>query len=163
MSEGKGLIVLSNKIDVEKALTGEGKRALSRIIEDEFSNQTTLLSKKEGTDRNAVIEKWKKKFNIEKRVAVYDALAEKLKKAGKDIESFGFTISGDLHYNSAFYPKELKDELDGVAEAYSGPRTTRNKILARLWMAKTQGEALEILRAVMGNGILPDPEKLLGE
>jgi hypothetical protein len=49
--------------------------------------------------------------------------------------------------------KQVRAELDAVGLRH--PQNLKNKIIARLLIATTTGEAMVILREVLGNGVLP--------
>jgi len=51
----------------------------------------------------------------------------------------------------------VRAELDAVSLRH--PQNLKNKIIARLLIATTTGEAMVILREVLGNGVLPTIKK----
>ena len=143
------------------------------VVNQEFSKQTTIYNAQNAEARDKILEQYKKSVGYDSLKKTYDKaeqakqLAEdKIKEAKYKINLKGLTISGNentknTHYNT---PTEKERQIDKAVDRVQklldvvntqGPDTIRNKIVSRLWVSTTVGEAMVILKAVLGNGIIP--------
>ena len=115
--------------------------------------------------------------DLDKAKMELELAQEKVKKITRKIHMKGLTEDG-CQYSPYFggggmtvedrkiklATLKVKKLLDAVNN--EGPENIRNKIIARLWCSATTGEAMVILRQVLGNGIIPsytkEDVKLLG-
>lgn len=71
--------------------------------------------------------------------------------------------NGQIIYNTYNNERAItaRDRLNKLldAVAMSKPQTYKNKIISRLWMSDNMGEAMVILREVLGNGVIPTLDK----
>ena len=166
------------KINPHRTLTGDSKRALVKIIEDEFHTQSTVYDSSAEAQRDKLLDQYRKGCGYTKLRADHDkATAQELtaKSKAKEIENQinlkGLTVEG--HRHSACYGEETKPEMriaiDKINVLFKtvedmAPRNLRNKVISRLWLADTCGEACVILQQVLGKGIIPTmTDKLLLE
>ena len=149
------------EVNTSTRLTGEIKKALIAIVEDEYRNQTTLSSQAKADAEAEVIREYSARYGVEALVDEHISLRAKADAVSDKLRALGFSTSGDMlafRGQSTLNPKgkAMLDAIDRVQERFQAPRTEKNKIVARLQLAGTYGEALVILKAVMGNGLLPE-------
>ena len=162
------------EINPSKLLTPMIIKNLVDIINGEFARQQTLYDAQATQKREEILEQYKVAVGFDAMKKAYDKAEALRKKAEKDMQDArmklnmkGLSTDGERYTcnygsynNDTLEAREVKkaqvkiDQLFKVVEA-SGPENTKGKIVARLWMASTVGEAMVILRDVLGNGIIP--------
>ena len=163
-------------IDKTLVLSPMVKQNLVKVIEQEFNSQTTIYNAEAEVKKEEILEQYKKGVGFELMKKAYDkAEAEKetackrVKEAEDKLHNKGLTPDGSRHqpYHCGILStkereaKKSMEKLDRLLKTVndSGPNAVRNKIISRLWLANTAGEAMVILRQVLGNGIIPSISK----
>lgn len=147
--------------DGRRALPVDVKRQLVKIVEAEFYNQTTLHSAEAEAKKDEVLEAYKRRVGFKTLLKRLDAAKAAVQRAEEAIENVGLQNNGQpLTYTCGNEQKaraaaRIRQQLDKAASAFEKPANYKNKIIARLYMATTQGEAAVILREVLGNGVIP--------
>jgi len=163
------------EVDVNKPITPMIIKNLVDVVNKEFDRQKTLYDAGAVEKREQILDEYKKAVGFDKLKAKYDkalgerAVADKnLKEAEESLNCKGLTVDGNEYTYHSFNPygnrkaheiaieKSCKkvQALLKVVET-QGPDAVRNKIVCRLWTSSTVGEAMVILREVLGNGIIP--------
>jgi len=149
----------------EAPLTGDVRNHLVKIVEAEFNAQSTVYNAKMQEDQSRVLDSWKRKLGVDKiiaeenRIDAQISVLEQRKEMNRNkLADIPFSVTGDLgSYNltpkATVIYNTIRAELDAVGLKH--PMNLKNKIITRLLIATTVGEALVILRQVLGNGVLP--------
>ena len=150
-------------VDTGKTLTGEIKKQIVKIVETEFENKESIYHEKERLEREQILEGYKKEIGFDKLLkSIKDAedklcqAEEKLKKAGLD--DTGKPEQSTQYINGRHVTNYSAKKLDNLlsAVAKNAPSATlKAKLISRIWLASTYGEAMVILNQVLGNGIIP--------
>ena len=153
-------------------LTPMVKKNLVTVIESEFDRQATIYDSVADEKKEKILESYKKSVGFSKLKAEYDKYNDEVYKATQKrdeiqtkIRMKGLDIDG-TRYRVGYYSntnseqREIKracDKIDNLFKTVeaNGPLNVKNKIVSRLWLADTAGEAMVILREVLGNGIIP--------
>lgn len=177
MSNERMMKIKDLPIDAKGKLTKEVRDKLGYILVEEFNNRTTKLQQEKDETRAKALEQYKKENGYAALKAKYSRaveatnLAEKKQKEAREelALKLGLTVDGfklnDVNYHfpggteKAARAKAAVEKLNKVLDAADAPSqamtTMRNKLMARLQLATTIGEAVVILSEVMGNEILP--------
>jgi len=145
---------------------------LVSVITDEFNRQRTIYNATAEKKKEEIMVQYRKGVGFDKLKKEYDKAELAKKKAVEEMNNIektlkmkGLNVNGDknngyyggyntteeLEYEKA--EKKLNKLLRAVED--SGPDNIKNKIISRLWICTTVGEAMVILRQVLGNGIIP--------
>jgi hypothetical protein len=147
------------------------------VVNEEFSRRQTIYDTESELKKEEILNQYKKAVGYQSLKKEYDkakSMVEKAERQVKEVEKKmnlkGLDPDGTRHtvghysYHSNHYDnyeqRQLKlaeskiDKLLKTVET-SGPENVRNKIVSRLWLAGTAGEAMVILRQVLGNGLIP--------
>jgi len=154
--------LLEGTVNPALKLNADTKKALTKIVEDEYNNQTQLTDAVIEQKKEAALEVYKKRvgFNklkdkLIKLEAEADEVIKQMHLLALDRDGCRFTCK----YSSSLKEKEAVDKLntllDNIVKANQKPRSLKNSLLARVWVAETVGEALIVLREVLGTKSLP--------
>jgi len=150
-------------VNPKKTLDSATKRQLQFLIEQEFSRQTTMYDNEISEQKRKLLNRYKKEVGFDKlSIKVSKAKTQSLL-ATKELESTGLNEGGDISYVYAPDEKDNPKKCEAVKRlnkmidnlALKKPEQLRNKIVTRLWIASTIGEAIVIINEVMGNDIIP--------
>ena len=144
-------------VKADANLTGDVKRGLIKIVREEFANQATVMNDETRAGRDKIIKFHKKAHGIDKLVAKFDKASLEQERVHNELTKLGFDTQGGVRNYGL--PKDLEEALNKVNERMRKPLSLRNKIETRLLIASTVGEAVVIVREVMGNDILPNITK----
>ena len=151
------------------------------VVNQEFNRRQTLYDTESELKLEQILTEYKKavgyealKKEYDKSKSIVDKAERQVKEVEKKLNLKGLDPDGSRHtvsrygYNDQSYDnyeqRQLKlaeskiDKLFKTVET-SGPENIRNKIVSRLWLSGTTGEAMVILREVLGNGIIPSLSK----
>ena len=160
-----GMRIEELPVNPQAVLTGETKTRLVKIIEAEFEAQSTVYNSQIQEEQDKILARHKKRLGVDRFIKELEAIDERVRllkeKEVKILEKmkelpfdrnnrfseYNLTPEGTKEYNT------IKAELDAVGLKH--PMNLKNKIITRLLIATTVGEALVILRQVLGNGVLP--------
>jgi len=155
-------------------------KSLVDIINQEFGRQQTLYDTEAEFKREEILKQYqtacgyealkkshdKAKEQVEKAQKVVTETEKKLHLKGLDPDGTRHNVH-NRHYSYNEYveydnydQRQLKlaeKKIDKLLETVqqTGPENVRCKIVSRLWLSSTTGEAMVILREVLGNGIIP--------
>lgn len=155
------------KVNPAKKLNNMVKKHLVNIVENEFTQQTSIIDAETREKKRRALEQYKKGIN-------FDALLKKYKKAElavklatekeremlHQIHLKGLEYNGELNvtcYNDDPNEKEAQKKIEKLLDSVVGqtPNNIKNKIISRLWLTDNYAEAMVILREVLGNGMIP--------
>lgn len=158
-------------INHDQKLTPMVIKNLVDIVNQEFNRQKTIYDSKASEEKEKILEKYRKScayYKLEKEHSKTEELIKANKEKQDQIEAkinkLGLTLTGDIlpsHWAKTPEDKKIIDKLERLIQAVyiNGPDNIRNKIVARLWVSTTIGEALVILHEALGNGVLPSIKK----
>lgn len=158
-------------INTNGKLTGDARKNLAIIIENEFRNKESLYHQVKEQERNRIIEAYRKSVGYADMRKAYDKACAKMETYKREIlktqEAFstvGLDSGGNIASgywrddqgitHSVVEVKELKEKL-AVIEKNAPSENLKSKLISRLWLATTIGEANEIMREILGNGVIP--------
>jgi len=163
-------------VDPNIKLTPMVIKNLVDVVNQEFNRRQTLYDTESDMKVEEILNQYKKAVGFEAMKKEWDkakAIVEKAEKQVKEVEKKlafrGLDADGTRHSVNSYHchgqydnyeQRQLKlaeckiDKLLKTVET-SGPENVRNKIVSRLWLSGTTGEAMVILREVLGNGIIP--------
>jgi hypothetical protein len=152
------------EVNVNKKLTEETKKNLVKIIEQEFMNQSTIYNEKVRDNRNKVLEAYRKKVGYERLTQKIRKAKQAVEDAELDLRKTGLADCGNLQSIVYSTDEDIKVRIQDVENlinkvSMAEPNNVKNKIIAKLWLSDTHGDAYVILREVLGNGIIPTIEK----
>ena len=149
------------KVDTTKPLDSATKKIIQQQIEQEFSRQTTLFDSKIHEEKRKILEHYKKQVGFDKLLGNFAKKEQELKLAHRAIEETGLDSNGHVgtYYDSdkSQRRKDSIDRLNDLIQNISDQKqeNVKSKIITRLWLASTLGEAVVIVNEVMGNNIIP--------
>jgi len=161
------------KVNVNAKLTQDEKKNLQNIINNEFANKESLFHQVQEREKEKILVKYRKDVGYEILKKDYDKAETKTKiaeeakaKAEFAIAQAGLDIDGDPADESIHdyrTDRELKNynaiklnRLIDTLEKNAPSENLRSKLLVRLQLATTKGEALVIMKEILGNGQLPE-------
>ena len=161
-------------INVNGKLTGDAKKQLMIVIEGEFRNKTSLYSMAQQAEKDKIVESYRKKVGYDAMKRAVDKAEEAVDKANKHkaladqaICAVGLQEDGtvghshkQVYYNGKYQNIENREAIAlhkklETLEANAPSESLRAKLVSRLWLASTIGEGNEIMREVLGNGVIP--------
>jgi hypothetical protein len=160
------------QININSKLTGDRRKILQEIIEKEFSNKESLYHQIQQKEKEKLVKQYqvevefdKHKDNLTKLEHKQLVLNKEIERVKKVIDSLGLDTNGEpnatQHYDhmAGCYKKnykaiKLQKMLDAI-ESNAPSQNLKNKLITRLQLASTLGEANIIMREVLGNGIIP--------
>ena len=151
-------------VNVQAKLTADVKKSLTGIIEQEFCNKDSLFQKMRDAEKNKIITQYRKNVGFDKLLKKYNACESALEEAKKGILAVGLDTSGEARSNNRYYngshqvdyeAKKLNQLLEAV-ESNAPSQSIKSKLIARLQMSTTMGEANAIMLQVLGNSIIPN-------
>lgn len=156
MTEKKDKIVTLETLPIKAStpLTEGSKTQLIKIIENEFKNQTTLFDAQLQEARTKFLDKYKKEVDFTKKLATVKKLQAELHNAQVALNDTGLDENGKVQgYGKA--GQAVFERMDESAKLIQPATNHKNKIITRMLMCSTYGEAMVIMNSVLGNGILP--------
>lgn len=152
------------QVNVVKKLNNETKKNLVKILDNEFVNQCTMYNMQNKEAKEKILDAYRKKCNFKKLIANIRKKESELQESKNILTNTGFNENGDLIYAGYSTPPEIKKKIEEIKDLLNKaemqtPINLKNKIISRLWMADTMGEAMVILREVLGNGVIPTVTK----
>lgn len=157
-------------VNTNGKLTGDVKKVLIGIIEKEFTNKDSLYHQVQEAEERKIIEAYKASIGFPKLEQAYKRAEKRvedankvLAEAGKAIEDNGLSLAGEpsqTHsyvngvYTTNYTAVALHKKLSAIADN-APSQNLKSKLLSRLMLSTTIGEANEIMREVLGNGIIP--------
>lgn len=157
----KQATIASMEVNKNKRCTGDEKRAMAKVLEDEFDNQFGLISVAQVKKRREFLEAYKKANGFHKLQEKYGKLQSDTKIAEDKIKNLGLGVDGNVlgkSYSNNEYTEvteQLESDIEKAVSCLSKPRTWKNEVITRLWLCETRGEICVILKEVMSNGLIP--------
>ena len=150
-------------VDYSAKLTSDQRTKFIKLLETEMDNKRSLYQVQANKQDEDAIEQYRKQTGYYSLRTKLDAAKMHAGHLEEQINALGLSIDGTRYqygYSQSHDPKLLAavKKLDGILEAVRKNRpdaSLESKIIARLLVATTVGEALVILKQVMGNGLLP--------
>ena len=151
-------------------LTGDAKKELALIIHQEFHNKDSLYHQIKEQERFKILETYRKSVDYpilrkayDKAVAKMETYKQEIIKTQEQFAKVGLDSAGNVangYWRDEYGQnhivaevKELKEKLNTI-EVNAPSENLKNKLISRLWLSTTIGEANEIIREVLGNGII---------
>lgn len=160
-------------VNINGKLTADVRKALAIVIEQEFNNKASLFQVAKDQERERILEAFRKSIGYDLLYKTYTKANDRLERANdeherakKAITEMGLQIDGDVGdeytYNHNTQKreqntkvKELREKLAVISD--NAPMSIlKAKLITRLMLATTIGEANAVMYEVLGNGILPN-------
>lgn len=174
MENTTAMTITTMPVQTKEKLTSDSKSRLIKIIEQEFVNKESLYHQVAKQEEEKVLDEYKKKVGfakIAKKLRDIEIAKLKLNKEAEgaiaELNKVGLDSDGEPRSNTSqryingiyvsrldYEAKELNDLLSTIKNN-SPTETLKNKIVTRLTLATTVGEATVIMREVLGNGLIP--------
>jgi hypothetical protein len=152
-------------------LTGDVRKQLGIIIEAEFNNRVQSEGEMRKQQQEKALKQYRDSTNFAELKKGYgvisrkiEALESQLAALVRSMYGLGLDHDGDkiCYFDSNKHPHEAQANIvklnkllqEATAES-TELITLKNKIMARLQLSQTVGEAAVIMREVLGNGIIP--------
>ena len=162
-------------INTNGKITSDVRKQLMLIIEREFTNKESLYHQAQEREKRKIIEAYQKdvgydglKKALDRAEAKKKEADDNINKAVKAIHDIGLDTAGqpdstsEYDYKSMCHvskPKAIKlAKLLEVCEKNAPSNNLKAKLITRLMLATTIGEANAIMFQVLGNGILQDTD-----
>lgn len=149
-------------IDPMQKLSADARCRIIKIIEDEFNVQATMYQADSKNMQENIIREEKAKSGwlkmrrmVEKAEMNYSRLRKELRNTGFDEEGNLINYSGGNNDSGFERAQEIRRKLDNELKSIKPAHNIKSKIIARMALASTVGEAIVILRETLGNGIIP--------
>lgn len=154
-------------VDEARRLTGEDKRALAKQVQAVLESNQNLGASRRCHERQQLISAYKKEVGLEKLLAKRDRLNSALSRVTKDISDLGFGGYQGEFQEQALNGTKANPAAQRLVKALNIIQSQsdilyNSKVVSRLWLCSTVGEALVVMNEVMGNGIMPTPKLLDG-
>ena len=151
MKENKSMTIKEMPVDVNAKLKSDVRKNLSDVIEREFKNRIDVDYNHKNEMRKSIIEKHKKRLNIEKLINEIKSKKEEYDNLVKKLDSLGFR-NGEY---SNGYNQEVEEELTSLNKTSQEILTVKHKLITRLQLSTTVGEATVIMHEILGNTLIP--------
>lgn len=135
-------------------LTEGFKKQLINIIESEFKSQTTLFDIQLRKIKNDFLAQYKKEVDFKKKLEAFNKANQRAIALKEELLKTGLTDSGEVQAYGP-YGEKLLARMEEAAKSIQPATNNKNKIITRMLMCSTYGEAMVIMNYVLGNGILP--------
>ena len=146
-------------VDMKDKLGAVEKKELIKIVENEFNNKDTLYHEMKTHEREKVLEAYRKDVGFDKLIKEYEDAIAASERASTAMQDLGLNRDGTAvtYWGSSKKSKGwIKlERLLKACEQASPTHQIKAKVISRLWLSNTKGEAVVIMRQVMGNGMLP--------
>lgn len=157
------------KLDHNAILNQDQKKAMVEIIEKEFSSKNTFYDEMRKREEEKIMDAYRKEVNFDKLIKDIEKAEAVLEKAKTQLELIGLSRDGSIN-NPYFSPKteeewQTKKAAEKIyrrlsAIAINAPSYgLKAKIITRMQLARSYGEAMVIMHQVLGNGLLPSLTK----
>jgi len=159
-------------VNINAKLTADVKKNLAQMIENIYRDKQSVFHAIAQEEKRKIIEAYKKSVNFDKLKKIIDKLevqqANLLKEKEtklQEMRNLGLQYNGEIGETSIYdegrqmwikVPEvaELKTKISAI-EANGPSNQYKNKLLTRLYLSTTIGEANSVMREVVGNGIIP--------
>jgi len=161
-------------VNPKALLTPMVKQNLVKVINEEFERQRTIYDGLAEERKDQVLSEYRKSVGYDKLKKAYDKAKEAEQKATEvrqktenELHKRALNVDGS-EYHPYYYDaqrlnaeqREIKKSSDKIRTMLKtveadGPLKIKGKVISRLWLSDTAGEAMVILREVLGNGIIP--------
>lgn len=148
--------------NVNAKLTSDIKKQLEKVLSSEFRNKSTKYDQEVKDAKRRVVDAYKKKVGFAAKQKKLHHLGAEYDNLKSEIERLGLNIEGEVNcygHSASEEAKALNEEIERITAAHNPVHTMENKLIARLYMSTTMGEAAVILNEVMGNGQIPSITK----
>lgn len=139
-------------VDINAKLPPDARKALAEIIDNEFKNRVQVDYQKKSKAVEAVIQKHKELLRIPEKMKAINKLYNDFESLKKEVRNLGFSDSGN--YCRGQNPV-IEKEIDELEKTSTEITTLKNKLLSRLMLSTTIGEATVIMKEIMGNNVIP--------
>jgi hypothetical protein len=152
-------------------LTADVKKQLAEIIEQEFTNKESLFHAIQQREKEKVMTKYRFDVSFSALRAKLTKAQDRIAIAERDkavvltaIEDLGLNEDGEQGAMTRYVngknisiegAKKLEKLLE-VIDRNAPSQNLKSKLISRLMLATTVGEATVIMREVLGNGIITD-------
>lgn len=157
------------QIDMKAVLNQDQKRELVKLIEGEFSNKNTLYHQMREHEEAKIIEAYRKEVGFEKLLSNIKKAEETLNRTKTKLDAVGLDEHGGLHNffgeprtEEQWLQKKAAEKLSKKIQAIqdNAPSSSlRAKLITRMHLARTYGEAMVIMHEILGNDVLPAVSK----
>jgi hypothetical protein len=164
------LTIATMPVKANEKLTSDARNKLIKIVEQEFNNKQSLYHQIEQEASNKVIAAYHKKVGFDKLAKKLKDIELKVKLLNDETQDTnnkiwetGLSSDGtprktghwvDGIYINDYEAKELNTLLRTIEN--NGPtQNLKNKLVTRITLASTIGEANVIMREILGNGLIP--------
>ncbi len=165
--EEKAASIADLQVDPKAKLSESMKTKLINIVVSEFSNQRTRYSLNEEAAKEKLLAAFRKNSGFEalkKKLIVVESEIKMLSLKSQEIEEqindLGLSKDGSInHYSRNLTPareeaiNKLRSDINALSSMSA--ETVKNKIITRLILSTTMGEAMVIVHEVMGNNLIP--------
>ena len=159
-------------VDTRARLTEGVKKVLCDLITKEFNNKESLFHHIVEQEKDTILKKYQGEVGYPDAIRQIQLARNKIVELEGDISTIkkkllevGLTETGQPHsteeydkttgrYRTVCSAVKL-DRLLRTVEANAPSQTLKSKLIARMQLATTLGEANAIMRDVLGNGVLP--------
>lgn len=152
--------ISSMDVNVNAKLPDATKRTLYDIIHQEFNNRASLAMETQNASEKAILEKYELMYGIKdmikKREEIKKEIVKYTDERNKEMNKIEETMI-KVGWNQYGYKgnDKIGQEIKAVRKMSNEVHTLKNKIIARLSLATTMGEATVIMREILGNNIIP--------
>lgn len=159
MSEINYSEIVGLEVNKGKRLSVEIKTRLSKIISEIFGKKGCVAATQYEVRKQAATEKARLRFGARELVILYERVEKELKSLDERLAALGFDVKGNLRtwYGYGSNSNEAADKgrkkVEAFIEAEVGPvpnlEEEESKVITKLMLADTYGDALKIMRAVL--------------
>lgn len=162
----KNMEIKDLKLNTQAKLTPMVKAKLVEVLQTEFNAQRTKRNYEIEDRKNEILDKYRKQVKFSSLVAKINKAENVVNQAKKVLKATGLCQDGCVNNQSIYNydtgkhdinqsAKDLQERLNRVENATQPAESLKAKLIARLWVCDTVGEATVIMQNVLGNGVLP--------
>lgn len=154
------------KFDCNATLSNDQKKAFVKIIDDEFTRKSNINDCIIKEKKEQLISEYRKQVDFDKLLADIKNAQNAVEAAKNALARVGLGEDGDISsynrdkmsLNARKGIQRISNLIEAVEREYD-VMTIKNKIIARIWLARTYAEAAILLKDTMGNEIIPSIKK----
>ena len=146
------LTIQNMGVDSNAKLQADVRKNLSEIIESEFKSRVQVDFVKKNEAKKTIVQNHKRKLGVDKILASIKKKEQEIQQLKVDLDRNGFNTRGEYCANNS----DIEEELTQLNQTSQEILTVKHKLITRLQLSTTVGEATVIMHDILGNTLIPE-------